>query len=60
MASIGHEDFGGAGSEDCLKVDVYTPSDRASAPFPVLAYIHVSGCASERPERLSQTRPHCF
>lgn len=36
------DDVGGAGSEDCLKVDIYAPSDASQASgYPVLAYIHV-------------------
>lgn len=34
--------LGGAGSEDCLKVDIYAPASASpSDSYPVLAYIHV-------------------
>ncbi|KXN83802.1 Acetylcholinesterase [Leucoagaricus sp. SymC.cos] len=37
-------DHGGAGSEDCLKVNVYTPVGvKTSAKLPVLVYIHGGG-----------------
>lgn len=33
----------GAGSEDCLKVDLYVPNNAtSSSKYPVLVYIHVS------------------
>lgn len=39
----GSSDFGGAGSEDCLKLDLYVPADATpSSHYPVLVYIHVS------------------
>ncbi|KAG8884636.1 hypothetical protein FRB97_003692 [Tulasnella sp. 331] len=37
-------DIGGAGSEDCLKLDIYVPSQSApSDPRPVMVYIHGGG-----------------
>ncbi|KZT51035.1 alpha/beta-hydrolase [Calocera cornea HHB12733] len=40
----GPDDRGGAGSEDCLKVNVYTPvCARRGDALPVLVYIHVIG-----------------
>ncbi|KAJ3571983.1 hypothetical protein NP233_g3398 [Leucocoprinus birnbaumii] len=37
-------DHGGAGSEDCLKVNIYAPAGvKANAKLPVLVYIHGGG-----------------
>lgn len=41
QGAIDGQDVGGAGSEDCLKVDIYTPRRATSAILPVMVYIHV-------------------
>ncbi|KAK7683818.1 hypothetical protein QCA50_013194 [Cerrena zonata] len=44
QASTGAGDAGGAGSEDCLKVNVYTPAGaKRGDNLPVLVYIHGGG-----------------
>ncbi|KAH8109134.1 alpha/beta-hydrolase [Phellopilus nigrolimitatus] len=44
QGSTGQGDAGGAGSEDCLKVNVYTPVNATSrSKLPVLFYIHGGG-----------------
>ncbi|KAG6915820.1 hypothetical protein DXG01_009694 [Tephrocybe rancida] len=44
QGSIGAGDAGGAGSEDCLKVNIYTPSgSKKGSDLPVLVYIHGGG-----------------
>ncbi|KIO27059.1 hypothetical protein M407DRAFT_23747 [Tulasnella calospora MUT 4182] len=44
QGATGSSDFGGAGSEDCLKVDLYVPADATpSSHYPVLVYIHGGG-----------------
>ncbi|KAF9522501.1 alpha/beta-hydrolase [Crepidotus variabilis] len=44
QGSTGGGDAGGAGSEDCLKVNIYTPADaNKSSKLPVLVYIHGGG-----------------
>ncbi|CAK5266614.1 unnamed protein product [Mycena citricolor] len=44
QGSTGNGDAGGAGSEDCLKVNVYTPANvQAGDDLPVLVYIHGGG-----------------
>ncbi|KAG8965534.1 hypothetical protein FRC00_000010 [Tulasnella sp. 408] len=41
QGATGSSDFGGAGSEDCLKLDLYVPADATpSSHYPVLVYIH--------------------
>ncbi|KLO17165.1 alpha/beta-hydrolase [Schizopora paradoxa] len=44
QGSIGQGDAGGAGSEDCLKVNIYAPSNATfHSNLPVLVYIHGGG-----------------
>ncbi|KXN82979.1 Lipase 3 [Leucoagaricus sp. SymC.cos] len=44
QGALGPGDHGGAGSEDCLKVNVYTPAGvKPGAKLPVLVYIHGGG-----------------
>ncbi|KAF5359514.1 hypothetical protein D9756_002972 [Leucocoprinus leucothites] len=44
QGALSRSDHGGAGSEDCLKVNVYTPAGvEANAKLPVLVYIHGGG-----------------
>ncbi|KAI5118950.1 hypothetical protein M0805_006296 [Coniferiporia weirii] len=44
QGSIGEGDAGGAGSEDCLKVNIYAPVNATSrSKLPVLFYIHGGG-----------------
>ncbi|KZV84900.1 alpha/beta-hydrolase [Exidia glandulosa HHB12029] len=44
QGTTGGGDAGGAGSEDCLKVNIYTPSNAtARSNLPVLVYIHGGG-----------------
>ncbi|TFK27844.1 EstA protein [Coprinopsis marcescibilis] len=44
QGSTGGGDAGGAGSEDCLKINIYTPSRaRRGSDLPVLVYIHGGG-----------------
>ncbi|KAJ3568347.1 hypothetical protein NP233_g5780 [Leucocoprinus birnbaumii] len=44
QGAISADDHGGAGSEDCLKINVYTPAGtKPNAKLPVLAYIHGGG-----------------
>ncbi|KAJ7647961.1 alpha/beta-hydrolase [Roridomyces roridus] len=44
QGSTGAGDAGGAGSEDCLKVNIYAPAGaKAGANLPVLVYIHGGG-----------------
>ncbi|KAJ7033511.1 alpha/beta-hydrolase [Mycena alexandri] len=44
QGSIGEGDAGGAGSEDCLKVNIYAPSGaKKGSNLPVLVYIHGGG-----------------
>ncbi|KAJ7072952.1 Alpha/Beta hydrolase protein [Mycena amicta] len=44
QGSTGGGDAGGAGSEDCLKVNVYAPADsKPGQKLPVLVYIHGGG-----------------
>ncbi|PFH45585.1 hypothetical protein AMATHDRAFT_71494 [Amanita thiersii Skay4041] len=44
QGSIGAGDAGGAGSEDCLKVNIYTPvGAKRGSNLPVLVYIHGGG-----------------
>ncbi|EJD02053.1 alpha/beta-hydrolase [Fomitiporia mediterranea MF3/22] len=44
QGSIGEGDAGGAGSEDCLKINIYTPVNATSkSKLPVLFYIHGGG-----------------
>ncbi|KAI0646569.1 alpha/beta-hydrolase [Trametes meyenii] len=44
QGSLGFGDAGGAGTEDCLKVNVYAPADaKEGAKLPVLVYIHGGG-----------------
>ncbi|PPQ63222.1 hypothetical protein CVT24_005682 [Panaeolus cyanescens] len=44
QGTTGSGDAGGAGSEDCLKVDIYTPlGAKQGSNFPVLVYIHGGG-----------------
>ncbi|KAJ7194841.1 alpha/beta-hydrolase [Mycena pura] len=44
QGSIGEGDAGGAGSEDCLKVNIYAPAGAGSgSKLPVLVYIHGGG-----------------
>ncbi|KAJ7189058.1 alpha/beta-hydrolase [Mycena filopes] len=44
QGSIGAGDAGGAGSEDCLKVNIYAPSGaKKGSNLPVLVYIHGGG-----------------
>ncbi|KAJ7165538.1 alpha/beta-hydrolase [Mycena crocata] len=44
QGSTGGGDAGGAGSEDCLKVNVYAPAGaKAGSNLPVLVYIHGGG-----------------
>ncbi|KAJ7744620.1 alpha/beta-hydrolase [Mycena metata] len=44
QGSIGQGDAGGAGSEDCLKVNIYAPSGaKKGSNLPVLVYIHGGG-----------------
>ncbi|KAI0050267.1 alpha/beta-hydrolase [Auriscalpium vulgare] len=44
QGSTGNGDAGGAGSEDCLKVNVYTPAGaHKGSNLPVLVYIHGGG-----------------
>ncbi|KAJ7496506.1 Alpha/Beta hydrolase protein [Mycena latifolia] len=44
QGSIGAGDAGGAGTEDCLKVNIYAPAGaKAGSNLPVLVYIHGGG-----------------
>ncbi|TFY65960.1 hypothetical protein EVG20_g5126 [Dentipellis fragilis] len=44
QGSTGAGDAGGAGSEDCLKVNIYAPSGaKSGSNFPVLVYFHGGG-----------------
>ncbi|TFY77740.1 hypothetical protein EWM64_g6269 [Hericium alpestre] len=44
QGSTGDGDAGGAGSEDCLKVNIYAPTGaKKGANFPVLVYFHGGG-----------------
>ncbi|KNZ73381.1 Acetylcholinesterase [Termitomyces sp. J132] len=44
QGTTGDGDAGGAGSEDCLKVNIYTPADaKNGSNLPVLVYIHGGG-----------------
>ncbi|KAF6759817.1 EstA protein [Ephemerocybe angulata] len=44
QGTTGSGDAGGAGSEDCLKVNVYAPAGATkTSKFPVLVYIHGGG-----------------
>ncbi|KAJ7654360.1 Alpha/Beta hydrolase protein [Mycena rosella] len=44
QGSIGAGDAGGAGSEDCLNVNIYAPTGaKAGSHLPVLVYIHGGG-----------------
>ncbi|KAL5497992.1 hypothetical protein ACEPAH_2923 [Sanghuangporus vaninii] len=44
QGSTGGDDAGGAGSEDCLKTNIYTPVNATSrSKLPVLFYIHGGG-----------------
>ncbi|KAG6884629.1 hypothetical protein C0993_009434 [Termitomyces sp. T159_Od127] len=44
QGTTGLGDAGGAGSEDCLKVNIYTPADaNKESNLPVLVYIHGGG-----------------
>ncbi|KAG6915818.1 hypothetical protein DXG01_009692 [Tephrocybe rancida] len=44
QGTVGDGDAGGAGSEDCLKVNIYTPSGvKKGSDLPVLVYIHGGG-----------------
>lgn len=44
QGAISTNDHGGAGSEDCLKINVYAPvGTKPNAKLPVLAYIHGGG-----------------
>ncbi|XP_006458978.1 hypothetical protein AGABI2DRAFT_200866 [Agaricus bisporus var. bisporus H97] len=44
QGKLGRGDHGGAGSEDCLKVNVYNPVGvKSNAKLPVLVYIHGGG-----------------
>ncbi|PIL29185.1 hypothetical protein GSI_09234 [Ganoderma sinense ZZ0214-1] len=44
QGSTGAGDAGGAGSEDCLKLNIYTPAGAKKGDnFPVLVYIHGGG-----------------
>ncbi|KAI0364239.1 alpha/beta-hydrolase [Pilatotrama ljubarskyi] len=50
QGTIGAGDAGGAGSEDCLKINVYAPVDaRAGDDLPVLVYIHGGGFTNGNP-----------
>ncbi|KAG6894639.1 hypothetical protein C0992_005284 [Termitomyces sp. T32_za158] len=50
QGSTGLGDAGGAGSEDCLKLNIYTPADANNeSNLPVLVYIHGGGYVSGNP-----------
>ncbi|KAG6915819.1 hypothetical protein DXG01_009693 [Tephrocybe rancida] len=50
QGTIGAGDAGGAGSEDCLKVNIYTPSGaKKGSNLPVLVYIHGGGYRNGNP-----------
>ncbi|KAL1743322.1 Alpha/Beta hydrolase protein [Schizophyllum fasciatum] len=54
QGTTGSGDAGGAGSEDCLKVNVYTPKDaREGDKLPVLFYIHGGGYTYGNPAAFS-------
>ncbi|TFY56348.1 hypothetical protein EVG20_g8956 [Dentipellis fragilis] len=50
QGSTGAGDAGGAGSEDCLKVNIYAPSGaKKGSNFPVLVYFHGGGFVDDNP-----------
>ncbi|KAH8112326.1 alpha/beta-hydrolase [Phellopilus nigrolimitatus] len=54
QGSIGQGDAGGAGSENCSKVNVYTPANETSrSKLPALFYIHGGGYVSGNPSNFS-------